>query len=219
MINIVLSGVGGQGIALAAKALAVAAAVRGWPVVTSEQRGIEQRGGSIVTHVRIANRSENIYSPLVTRGTADLVIAFEPGEAARTLPYLAPAGTLIMATTPIIPVSATLHMDDYNVADIIENIQLALYNSMIRNMSSKGEQPAAVQARLVPVDDLAITNMLGANRKLLSSIMLAWAVREGCLPLSVEELCRAIASCVKSEFIDVNIEAVETALTFQPQRS
>ena len=85
MLNILLTGVGGQGTVLAAKVLAQAALEKGWQVRTAETIGMAQRGGNVVSHVRIGNKGEQVHAPLVSRGTADLIIAFEPAEAARVL--------------------------------------------------------------------------------------------------------------------------------------
>ena len=212
MINVILAGVGGQGTVLAAKILAVAAASRGWNVRTAETIGMAQRGGSVVSHVRIGNNGEDIHAPIVTKGTANLVIAFEPGEAARVLPYLARSGTIVMATTPIEPVSATLNVANYDVADIVENIQLALYNAMVRNLTQEKNPGSGQQARLFTVDDMALTNALGGNRKVLNSVMIAEAVRAGCLPFSEEELCAAASVCVKPQYVDMNTQAIHLAL-------
>ena len=108
MIDILLAGVGGQGTVLAAKVLAQAAQSKGWQVRTAETIGMAQRGGNVTSHVRMGSNGEAVYSPLITPGTADMVIALEPGEAARALPYLAPAGVLVTATTAIQPVTAAL---------------------------------------------------------------------------------------------------------------
>lgn len=212
MINVILAGVGGQGTVLAAKMLAVAAASRGWNVRTTETIGMAQRGGSVVSHVRIGNNGEDIHAPVVTKGTANLIVAFEPGEAARALPYLARSGTIVMATTPIEPVSATLNVSSYDVEEMIENIQLALYNAMVRNLSQE-KSAASGQARLFTVDDMALTNVLGGNRKVLNSIMIAEAVRAGCLPFTEEELCAAVGVCVKPQYADMNMQAIHLALT------
>ena len=106
MIDILLAGVGGQGTVLAAKVLAQAAQSKGWQVRTAETIGMAQRGGNVTSHVRMGSNGEAVYSPLITPGTADMVIALEPGEAARALPYLAPGGVLVTATTAIQPVTA-----------------------------------------------------------------------------------------------------------------
>ena len=94
---------------------------------------------------------------------------------------------------------------------MIENIQLSLYNAMVRNIAQeKGSGPG--QARLFTVDDMAVTNALGGNRKVLNSIMIAEAVRAGCLPFTEEELCAAATVCVKSQFAEMNTQAIRMAL-------
>ena len=160
MLNILLTGVGGQGTVLAAKVLAQAALEKGWQVRTAETIGMAQRGGNVVSHVHIGNKGEQVHAPLVSRGTADLIIAFEPAEAARVLPYLAPAGTLVFATTAVQPVTAALSKNPYRASDVIANMERAL---------------AGTQANLVPVDDAALTKAAG-SRKVLNSLLLAKAL-------------------------------------------
>ena len=89
MLNILLTGVGGQGTVLAAKVLAQAALEKGWQVRTAETIGMAQRGGNVVSHVRMGDAGEEVFAPLLAEGTADLVIAFEPAEQLReALPAL-----------------------------------------------------------------------------------------------------------------------------------
>ena len=83
--NCLLCGVGGQGVVLASRLIAYAAMEKGNFVRTAETIGMAQRGGSVVSHVRIG---DEIYSPQVPVGSADVILAFEPGEAVRCLPYL-----------------------------------------------------------------------------------------------------------------------------------
>lgn len=80
MLNILLTGVGGQGTVLAAKVLAQAALEKGWQVRTAETIGMAQRGGNVVSHVRIGNKGEQVLAPLVSRGTADLIICVRAGR-------------------------------------------------------------------------------------------------------------------------------------------
>jgi len=84
-INCLLCGVGGQGTVLASRMIAAAAMKRGLFAETAETIGMAQRGGSVVSHVRVG---ENQYSPLIPYGKADIIIGFEPAEAVRCLPYL-----------------------------------------------------------------------------------------------------------------------------------
>lgn len=211
MINILLTGVGGQGTVLAAKILALAASTKGWKVRTAETIGMAQRGGSVISHVRMGNLGEDVYAPLVTQGTADLIIAFEPGEAARVLSYLSKTGTIVTATTTVEPVSASIGTDPYDAQQILESIQLSLYNDMVKNIT-RVRTRKQMQSRLVPVDDAAIIQKLGGNRKVLNSVMLAVAVSHNCLPLSLDDLKAAISACVKPQFVDMNIKAIEVAL-------
>jgi indolepyruvate ferredoxin oxidoreductase beta subunit len=98
--SIVIVGVGGQGTLLASRILGALAAELDLPVKVSEVHGMAQRGGNVITHVRIG---EGVHSPLVEAGGADYLLAFEQLEALRALPYLKPDGTLIVNTQKIAP--------------------------------------------------------------------------------------------------------------------
>ncbi|HAM16599.1 MAG TPA: pyruvate ferredoxin oxidoreductase [Eggerthellaceae bacterium] len=196
MLNIMLTGVGGQGTVLAAKVLAQAALEKGWHVRTAETIGMAQRGGSVVSHVRMGNDGEEVHSPLIARETADMVVAFEPSEGARVLPYLAPSGVLVSATTAIQPVTAALSPEPYRGARIIEQLCRCV------DMES---------GRLVIVPDEAILKRVG-NRKALNTVLLACAIGTGHLPLNVDDLRSAIRSCVKPAFVDLNLKAIDEAL-------
>ena len=123
MINVVLTGIGGQGTVLAAKILAQAAQNRGWHVRTAETIGMSQRGGSVVSHVRMGNCGEEVASPLVSRGQADMMIAFEPGEAARILPLLRRDGVLVTASRVVQPVTASLSKTVYEAAPVLDALR------------------------------------------------------------------------------------------------
>jgi len=97
--NVILAGVGGQGILSTASILASAAVATGLEVKQSEVHGMSQRGGSVVAHLRLSDRP--IASALVPIGTADLVIASELLEAARQASFLAPDGRLIVGRTEL----------------------------------------------------------------------------------------------------------------------
>ena len=104
MKSFILAGVGGQGTVLASKLIAKAAMARGECVRTAETIGMAQRGGSVVSHVRVGAS----HSPMVPLGGADAVIGFEPAEAVRALPYLKAGGTVVCATSAVKPVTASL---------------------------------------------------------------------------------------------------------------
>ncbi|RYD01364.1 hypothetical protein N752_30690 [Desulforamulus aquiferis] len=84
-LDILLVGVGGQGTILATRVLAEAAGASGYDIKVSEIKGMAQRGGSVVTQVRLGER---VYSPIISRGGADVILAFEKMEAMRWLPFL-----------------------------------------------------------------------------------------------------------------------------------
>ena len=93
MPDYLITGVGGQGTVLASKMIAAAAMGCGYNVRTTETIGMAQRGGSVVSHIRVG---DVVYSPLIPIGRADALIAFEPTEGARCLHYLSPQGGLIV---------------------------------------------------------------------------------------------------------------------------
>jgi indolepyruvate ferredoxin oxidoreductase, beta subunit len=90
--RVVLAGVGGQGVVYATRVLARAAVLGGLPVMAAENHGMSQRGGSVQAHLHIGGTQ----APLVRRGTAHALIAFDRQEALRNLAYLRPGGSLVM---------------------------------------------------------------------------------------------------------------------------
>ncbi len=94
VINCILAGVGGQGTVLASKLIAQAAMDKGQNVRTAETIGMAQRGGCVVSHVRVG---DEIFSPLIPKHTADIIIGFEPAEAVRCLSYLKKDGTVVVS--------------------------------------------------------------------------------------------------------------------------
>lgn len=210
MINILLTGVGGQGTVLAAKILAAAASSHGWKVRTAETIGMSQRGGSVVSHVRIGDASEEVHAPLITRGTADLIVAFEPAEGARVLPYLAKDGVMVSATTPVRPPSEALTGQSYSSDEIIEGIESAFQELA----HGSGEEDGVVVASptLITVDDKEITDALGGNRRILNTVLLAAAIGQGSTPVTIDDLRRAISECVKPGYLDINLEAIDATL-------
>ena len=114
--NIILTGVGGQGTVLASKLIAAAAMAKGLPVMSAETIGMAQKGGAVFSHLRIG---EGVKSPMIRRGTADLLLAFEPAEAVRMLPYLRKGGMVVVNSHPIMPVTAALQGTDYTGAEMV----------------------------------------------------------------------------------------------------
>lgn len=193
MLNIMITGVGGQGTVLAAKLLAQAAEARNWRVRTAETIGMAQRGGSVVSHVRLANQGEAcVDAPLIAHGGADLIIAFEPAEAVRCLGYLRPGGALVSATSSVQPVTAALSREAYSAEPFLEYLQQAVPGCLL-------------------VDDTALIEQIGSP-KALNVALLASAIAISDLGITVEELRAAMHASVRPQFVELNDRAIDIAV-------
>jgi indolepyruvate ferredoxin oxidoreductase, beta subunit len=108
--NIIMVGVGGQGIILASELAAEAALLAGYQVKKSEVHGMAQRGGSVSSHVRFGKK---VMSPLIEMGTADIMLAFEKAEGLRSCEFVREGGTIIMNDVEVIPTTVSLGMGAY----------------------------------------------------------------------------------------------------------
>ncbi len=118
-LNILIVGVGGQGTLLASKFIGMAARLAGRDVKVSEVHGMSQRGGSVVTCVKMG---DEVFSPVIDLGEADVMLSFEQVEAVRWLPYLKKGGTVITSEQKIEPMSVVLGDAVYpdNVIEALE---------------------------------------------------------------------------------------------------
>ncbi|MGD2248424.1 MAG: indolepyruvate ferredoxin oxidoreductase subunit beta [Candidatus Methanofastidiosia archaeon] len=135
--DIVLSGVGGQGILLASQVIAKAAMKKGLKVMMAETHGMAQRGGSVITHVRLGE----VYGALIPEGHADAVVGFEYMETFRQLKFLKKGEKLVMNTHRIKPVTLNVYPDfdfdlsDYTVLTVnATEIAMNLGNVIVTNM-------------------------------------------------------------------------------------
>jgi indolepyruvate ferredoxin oxidoreductase, beta subunit len=151
--DLVIAGVGGQGNILASQAVAKCAMDAGFNIVNTETKGAAQRGGSVLSHVRISDKE--IYSPLVPQGQADVLLGFEPLEALRYINILNKQGQFIINTAPIPTILANLKVDEYPNQD-----------QMIAEIKEKGLNGYFVNATQAAKDlkNVLLTNviMLGA---------------------------------------------------------
>jgi len=126
--NIVIAGVGGQGILLASRLICEAALAEGYDVKANEVHGMAQRGASVIGQIRFG---EKVYSPLVKLHSADFLLAMEIIEAVRYSDYLAPSGLALINTQCIIPTTVSSGQADYPaepellVKETFERFQLA----------------------------------------------------------------------------------------------
>lgn len=122
-INVLMVGVGGQGVISASDVLGEIGMDNGYDAKKSDSLGMAQRGGSVVSHVRWGQR---VFSPMIKQGEVDFLLGFEQLEAARWSPYLKPGGVAIVADVVIVPVSVIGSAVSYPDRDEIERI-LARY--------------------------------------------------------------------------------------------
>lgn len=185
MINCILAGVGGQGTVLASKLIAHTAMRQGHPVHTAETIGMAQRGGSVVSHVRIG---EGGCSPLIPLGSAQLLLAFEPAEAVRALPYLAPDGVIVTAKKAVRPVTAALSGSSYDGSEMLSYLQ------------KDGR-------RLILVDGEEILSRCGSS-KVLNTALLGAAAASGALGFAAKEVEEAVRALVPERFLEINLLAL-----------
>jgi indolepyruvate ferredoxin oxidoreductase, beta subunit len=124
IVDIVLAGVGGQGSVLATQILGRAAVLAEIPAVTSEVHGMSQRGGSVVTAVRLGRVDA---APMVPAGTADFLVGFEPLEGIRQIGMLKTGGVTILAEERVLPVIESLRQTPYpNVEELAKRVTAAI---------------------------------------------------------------------------------------------
>ena len=116
---IMIVGVGGQGTLLASRIIGAVLLEGGYDVKVSEVHGMSQRGGSVVTYVKYGDK---VYSPIIEKGEADLILSFEELEAARWLPYLKKGGRLVLNTQRINPMPVIIGAAEYP-EDITEKLK------------------------------------------------------------------------------------------------
>lgn len=108
--NILMCGVGGQGVILASNVMSIAAMLAGYEVKKSEVHGMSQRGGSVVTHIRFG---DSVSSPLISKGRADVMMAFEKLEALRYIDYMGEHGIAIVNMREMVPTTVSSGPFDY----------------------------------------------------------------------------------------------------------
>ena len=176
--SIVLCGVGGQGTVLASKLVASAAMKKGFEVKSAETIGMAQKGGSVMSHLRIG---DDVSSPMIGSGEADLIIGFEPSETVRMLPFLKKGGSIITSDRPIMPVTAALKGSSY-----------------------KGTEMTDYLKSLSDIEKLVIVDTEEAVRGI------GVASRSGLLgDITHEDIIEAMKRKVKPQFVEMNIRALE----------
>ncbi|TWJ14175.1 indolepyruvate oxidoreductase subunit beta [Geobacter argillaceus] len=182
IFNIVISGVGGQGVLLASKVFAESALASGLDAKQNEVHGMAQRGGSVISFVRIGDK---VYSPAVIAGTADLLIAFEPLEALRYVHFLKPGGRLVYNTGTINPSTVASGMAVYP-KDVEEQIARCCTNSHA-------------------IDALSIANKAGDVRA-VNMVMVGSVIKN--VPLDAKVIDGVVKTLSKGKGVEVNLSAL-----------
>ena len=186
--DILICGVGGQGTVLASKIIAAAATDQGFSVHSAETIGMAQRGGSVTSHVRIGDRA---FSPMIPFGSADMLLAFEPAEAVRNLQYLGKQGIAVVNTTPVPPVTESLHPTGYDGAEMATWLKQRCPCILV-----SGEE---------------VCRPFGSSR-FFNIILLGIAAGSGHLGLAREALLRQIEKNVPARFLEPNLAAFQAGL-------
>ncbi len=190
-LNLVIAGVGGQGSILASHIVAMAAIGDGVRVRVGETFGAAMRGGAVASHVRIG---KDVYSPLIPRGGAEIVLALEPLEGLRNVvKFLGKGGLLLTNTRPWFPVDVTIGRAKYPKIESIRD--------SIRKLGGN----------IVEIDATSLAQQAG-NVRTLNVLMLGALAATGKLPVSVETLKQVIRENVPSKTIEVNSRAFDIGI-------
>ena len=186
-LDIVFSGIGGQGIVVASDIFCEAALIDGWDVAKAEIHGMAQRGESIVAHVRVG---EKVQAPLIESGKAHLILGFELLETARVLPMLKDDGTVIV-NTKYIPPSTSLVGSAKSIND--EKL-LAMIRDRVHIVHE--------------IDGVDIATKLG-NTLVVNTILLGAlsAIPEN--PVKQEAFEKAISLRLKEKYVNLNLKAFQ----------
>lgn len=183
--SVLLVGVGGQGTILASKLLTTGLLEAGYEVKMSEIHGMSQRGGSVSSQVRYG---EEVFSPVIELGGADILVSFELMEAMRWIEYLKPDGQIIVNNYKIPPMPVV--MGEYEYPEDIPERLCALAQTTI-------------------VDAAAIANDLG-NPRVMNVVLLGTIIKA--MGLTQIDWERIITQNVKPAFVDINIEAIKAGM-------
>jgi indolepyruvate ferredoxin oxidoreductase beta subunit len=184
--NIMVVGVGGQGSVLASKLLGRLLMIEGYDTKVSEVHGMSQRGGSVVTYVRYGDK---VYSPVIDKGQADVIVSFELLEASRWLAYLAPGGQLITNTQRIDPMPVIIGAMDYP-EDLVEKMR-------------------ATGVNVDAIDALTLAEQAGSSRA-VNIVMMGRL--SSYFAFSGESWDKALNETIPERFLEMNKKAFELGL-------
>lgn len=182
-LNLIMAGVGGQGNVLASRIIGDAAVTAGYHVVIGETFGAQQRGGAVVSHVRLLKKES--YGPLIPTASADLIVGLEPFEALKSAAiFLKPKGTVVTNECPVMP-------SDRNYPALED-----IFNALKK-----------VSGHLYTLDSTAVAKKLG-DVATSNIVMIGAAFASGVLPVEETDLQKAIRDRL-AEAATLNLKAFE----------
>ena len=185
--NILLVGVGGQGTILASKLLTLGLMEEGYDVKMSEIHGMSQRGGSVSSQVRYG---EKVWSPVIEKGSADMIVSFEKMEALRWLEYLKKDGKVVVNDHEMMPMPVIMGKADY-AADIIDEIKKACHDVTVVNATEEAVK-------------------LG-NGKVMNIILLGTIIKA--MGLEDIDWNKIVRENVKPAFVEDNLKAIQVGMS------
>lgn len=186
--DILITGVGGQGILLTSMAIGRAATKAGMTVRSSETHGMAQRGGGVVSHVRIGD----VYSPLIPKNSADFMIAFEPLEAVRNVGYLKDGCDVVLNTSAVKPTGSKKKIGAYPP---VEDMLMALMEF----------------SNTIPLEANELAKEAG-NPLTLNIVLLGAVSALDGFPINTEDMLKMIKESVPKKALDANMKAFELGL-------
>ena len=189
--NIVITGVGGQGVLTAANILGWAALHAGYKVRVGEVHGMSQRFGSVISYVRFG---EDVYGSMVPEGKADVMLSFEPVEALRYVNYLKEGGMVVVNTKPIVPVQVSMGMASY---PSLEEIRKVFEEEVKAKWIGFNAEELAEQAGHVVTTN---TVLIGALTQIPE------------FPLNAEHVREVIKISVPPKAVDMNMKAFDLGI-------
>ena len=187
-LSIMIVGVGGQGTLLASKIMGSVFTKKGYDVKVSEVHGMSQRGGSVVTYIKIGKK---VYSPVIELGEADVIISFEQLEAARWTPYLKTSGKMIINLQKIDPMPVITGAMKYP-EEIIEKIKDLDINE-------------------IEVDALKLAVEAGSPKAV--NVVLLGVIAKS-LPAEKQDWIKAVEEIVPQKFLELNLVAFEKGYNY-----
>ncbi len=186
-LNIIIAGVGGQGVVLLSELLGNAAVSAGLKVRGSEVLGMAQRGGSVFSNIRLGS---DVEAPMTADAKCDVLVAVEPSEGLRNIQYLNKNSTVILNTRKVIPATVSMGKSTYpEIAQIVDKLK-------------------GVTSKVIPVDANELAEQAG-NRQSTNVVMLGTLFGSGKVPISIETMKAHIRTRFSGKAAEINVRAFD----------